>query len=217
VTTAVPPAPPALPPPKRGRGRPSPFNDEKVVGHFLDLLRVGNAIHTAAVVSGLGAVGVHAKLRLGMLLEREGRRGKARDFLNKCREATKAAEVSYVNIVAKSASGATPRAPEDAKWMLEHIARRRWGKKLDVEHSKEPLLIRDQLVRGIDELALAVQEEVTDVLEPEKAQRLLQRIRSRWLDIAVTRFGFENKELPVEEGNGDRSAPVKVIGPGDRR
>jgi hypothetical protein len=166
---------------KRGRGRPSGFTKDKV-DHFLSLLKVGNAIHTAAIVAGLGAVPVTMRLEQGRRDRRDNRRTAAAQFLIKCEEATKGAEVSFLSVVAGSASGDTEKGvkpnPGDAKWMLAHLNRRRWGERLDVTHRGEQPIARAELANLFRAMMQVIAEEVEDdrtLLAIEKRFRELFR------------------------------------------
>lgn len=105
---------------KRGRGRPTKLTDE-VASSVLDLLRRGNYLETAAIMSGVDPSTVRGWLKRG----REAKSGAYRDFFAAVRRAIVRPEIEDTETIRKAAASDW-RA---AAWRLEHRYPQRWARK----------------------------------------------------------------------------------------
>lgn len=157
----------------RGQGGGRPRVEQAKLETFLKFIRDGNTVRAAAGSAGISQELIYKLLRLGASEIEDGRKTKLAKFVNEFHENRALAESDYVTIV-KTASS---EDVANARFMLAHINRKRWGdrSRVDLYGNVQPI-DRAELMRGIQELAKAVRDEVED-------PAVMARINARWADI----------------------------------
>lgn len=113
---------------KRGRGRPTKFNDE-IATRIVTLIEAGNYIETAAAAAGISKETLFDWLRKGAAQNK----GKFKDFSDSVYRAVGKAEAIDVATIGKAARDGDWRA---SAWRLERRNSKRWGRKDRIDFGK---------------------------------------------------------------------------------
>lgn len=199
---------------KRGRGRPSILENVNIA-LFCDELAVGTPPTAAAPLAGMSRSTYYSALKAGRRLERQGKRGPYRDFLDKVRVARAKGETHFSHIVARGAAGDVgvsrvqecphchkeieleaprpARAPDtdDAKFMLKAINPKVWNVDKAPGGSGDKPISRLELIGAFSQMGQAVGQEVEDA----NARR---RIADRWREVYRTLGLDEDKAQIVD-------------------
>jgi hypothetical protein len=199
---------------KRGRGRPSILENVNI-SLLLDELAVGTPPTAAAPLAGMSRSTYYSVLKAGRRLERQGKRGSYREFLDKVRVARAKGETHFSHILARGAAGdpgasrvqecphchkeielEVPRPPRppntsDAIFMLKALNPKVWNVDKAPGASSEKPISRLELIGAFSQMGQAVGQEVEDV----NARR---RIGDRWREIYRTLGLDEDKAQIVD-------------------
>lgn len=182
----------------RGQGGGRPRVDEKNIKLFLDYIEAGNSIRASAGAARISKAVIYKMMRLGEVDQAAKRRTKFAKFMDSFEHSRAKAETNYVTIVASGAAGDSGKGikpdTSDAKFMLAHINSRRWADRRRIDINGDTPIDRADLLRGVQELAKAVRDEVED---PE----ILKRIDARWEDI-----------IESWRGHAERKRKSRVVG-----
>ena len=181
----------------RGQGGGRPRVSEATLKKFLKLIREGNSIRAAAGSSGMGASTYYKITREAEHDRADGKRTRFVKFMEQYEKARADAETDFAKIVGKSAKGdkkaGLPPNTADARFMLAHINRKRWGDRARIDFGGEPPIDRGELIRGVQELAKAVRDEVEDPL-------VLARIMERWQEVIEGWTSARSRTRRKEDG-----------------
>jgi hypothetical protein len=184
----------------RGDGAGRPRVEQDKLDKFLTFVRDGNTVRAAAGSAGISQELIYKLLRLGHSEREAGKKTKLAKFIHEFEANRALAESDYVTIVKK----ASTEDVANARFMLAHINRKRWGdrSRVDLYGGVAPI-DRAELLRGIQELAKAVRDEVED-------PAVLLRINARWKDIIdAWRTGEDTSSK--RRRKGDELEPIEVV------
>jgi hypothetical protein len=180
----------------RGAGGGRPKVADATLKKFLRFIREGNSIRAAAGSSGMGQQTYYKLAREADADRKDGRKTKLVKFMDSFERARADAETMLAKVVHKSALGdkklQLPPNTADARFMLAHINSKRWADRARIDFHGDPPLDRAELMRGVQELAKAVRDEVEDPL-------ILARIDARWEDIIEGWKGRPAKKRPFDD------------------
>lgn len=186
----------------RGEGGGRPRVEQTKLDSFLKFIRDGNTVRAAAGSAGISQELIYKLLRLGHAERDAGRKTKLAKFIQEFESNRALAESDYVTIV----KNASAEDVANARFMLAHINRRRWGDRarLDLYGGVQPI-DRAELLRGIQELAKAVRDEVED---PET----MQRINAKWKEIIDAWRSGEPEPTRKRRRTDDELGEIEVVG-----
>ena len=156
----------------RGEGGGRPRVEQDKLDKFLDFIKQGNGIRASVGSAGISHAVFYKLMRIGHAERNAGRKTRLAKFVDKFEEARAIAETDLVKIV-------RDKSPEDvasARFMLAHINPKRWADRTRIDVHGEPPIDRADLLRGVQELAKAVRDEVED-------PAVMARIDARWADV----------------------------------
>jgi hypothetical protein len=203
---------------KRGRGRPSAL-DGVNTDLFFNELEIGTPFTAAAPIAGLLRTTLYAIIKSGNRLQKEGKSGWQREFLDRFRMARAKGEAHYVKLVAAGAVGDVgakaeqtcpecgaeievevprrPREPDtnDAKFMLKAINPKVWNTDKVQGPPGEKPISRLELVGAFQLMGQAVKQEVED-------PKALLRISDRWREIYRT-LGLDEAKAQIDSKQPD--------------